>query len=85
MKYLKNALNLFKFLIFPDRCLKCFSSDEYDEEMDHINNIVCEYQVVCYDCGTIKNFWAYGSFEIPTDLDFWNRLEYCQQQLIYEV
>lgn len=65
----------FRFLFFPDHCVKCLDDEDYTEEMDAIGIIVCEEQLVCMGCGHIKNYWAYGSWEIP-EMSFWERLKY---------
>jgi len=51
MKYNENEIEF---------CENC-DSENFDKIIiDRIDNIICEYNIVCLNCEEIVNYWAYG-------------------------
>jgi len=49
-----------------DKCHICgCKSTEIEREYTCGDNVVCEYDVCCSDCGTVLNHWAYGYMQYP--------------------
>lgn len=46
-------------------CHNCRSENTKHITRDMIDHIVSEYEIVCANCGTSLNYWAYGNLEFP--------------------
>jgi formate dehydrogenase maturation protein FdhE len=47
----------------PVKCHKCGSEKIKLTTKDMIDNMVCEVEYSCGDCGTYLAYWSYGYFE----------------------
>lgn len=48
------------------KCPKCGSHKTKEKTIDFIEHTVCEFELVCRECGAHINYWGYGYYEEPT-------------------
>jgi hypothetical protein len=46
-------------------CRQCGCKDFDENVTDWINSVEAEREVVCAECGSIENYYAYGSYQWP--------------------
>ena len=46
-------------------CPYCKSKDIEGDNYDYIEHIICEYDLVCKNCGKVINSYAYGHMMYP--------------------
>lgn len=57
------------------RCPKCGGEEVVSATKETVANVVCECEETCRDCGTFRNYWAYGFYQYPetkTELICWH-------------
>jgi len=50
--------------LYPLKCISCKGKNFESKNFDYIEHILCEYDYVCKNCGTINGHWAYGCWFI---------------------
>lgn len=54
------------------KCDKCGCRDRHSINHRYLDVLedgrgpICEFEEACTECGTVTNWWAYGSFALPT-------------------